>query len=294
VVALYPIGFYTMGTLYPQTMGAALLVASLVALVGIPESRHRYGRAALAGAAFGLLIVTIPTFAAALAIGVVWLLVTDRRVWTAVLIIAVAAVLPLAWTARNASAMHAFVPVSTNNGINLILGNSEHAGPRTGVDVDISAYTEHVDRAHLGEVAADRYLRTAAVDWITSHPARAGWLYTEKTANYFAPYDNLGTDAQSSGLQEMIAVLTYLPLLALFVLRLVRWRADRPGPVELLLIILYLVSAPVEAVFFTRVRFRSPLDPLMIVVVAGMLARWGSRRPAPEDQLDAAVVSTES
>ncbi len=88
--------------------------------------------------------------------------------------------------------------------------------------------------------------------------------------------------------------MTYLPLLALFVLRLLRWRRDRPDDVEWLLIVLYLVTAPIEAVFFTRVRFRSPVDPLLIVVVAGMIGRWPGRtdragRSVETEQLDASV-----
>src|SRR4029079_14715379 len=103
---------------------------------------------------------------------------------------------------------------------------------------------------------------------------QAGVLFVEKTANYFAPFDQLGTEGQSSSAQQLVAVLTYLPLLALFVVRLVRWRRDRPGDLERLLIVLYLVSAPVQAVFFTRVRFRAPLAPLLIIVVAALAARW--------------------
>jgi hypothetical protein len=194
--------------------------------------------------------------------------------------VVVAAALPLAWTVRNFEVMHHLIPVSTNNGINLVLGNSEHAGARTGVTTDISSYTRVVARRHLDEVQADQYLRTAAIDWITSHPVRASALYVEKTIDYFAPFDQLGTDTQSSGAQQALAVVTYLPLLALFVIRLVRWRRDRPGDIERLLIILYLVSAPAQAVFFTRVRFRSPLDPLLIIVVAAFVARWVGR-PSP-------------
>jgi 4-amino-4-deoxy-L-arabinose transferase-like glycosyltransferase len=294
VVAIYPIGFYTMGTLYPQTMGAALLMVGLVALVGIKDSPRRNLRAALTGLIFGALILTIPTFAAALAIGVVWEFVRDRRIWTAVLIVAVAALLPLVWTARNVHTMHAFIPVSTNNGINLLLGNSEHAGPRTGVTADISSYTRHIDQRHLDEVDADAYMRNAAEHWIVHHPVRAGWLYVEKTVNYFAPFDRLGTDAQSSGAQQAIAVVTYLPLLALFLVRLLRWRRDRPDDVEWLLIVLYLITAPIEAIFFTRVRFRSPVDPLLIVVVAGMIGRWPGRArrertTAEREELDVSV-----
>ncbi len=295
-VALYPIGFYTMGALYPQTMGMALLLVGLVALAGIPGTSSIWWRAIGAGVAFGLLIVTIPTFLLALLFGVVWLVWRTRKVGPAVLIVSVAAVLPLAWTIRNAAEMHHFIPVSTNNGINLVLGNSQHAGPRTGVDANISQYARVIQQRHLDEVQSDSYLRTAALDWIKGHPVRAGGLFAEKTLNYFAPYDRLGTDSQNSGAQQALAALSYLPLLALFILRLVRWRRDRPNDLEKLLIILYLVSAPAQAVFFTRVRFRAPLDPLLIVVVAGLLARWpgGAFPDVGRRSSDQAPISTGS
>ncbi len=294
-VALYPIGFYTMGALYPQTMGMALLLVGLVALAAIPGCPSPWWRAIGAGVAFGVLIVTIPTFLLALLIGAVWLVWRTRKVGAALLIVGVAAVLPLAWTIRNAAEMHSFIPVSTNNGINLVLGNSPHAGPRTGVDADISRYTRVIGQRHLDEVRSDSYLRTAALDWIKGHPMRAGRLFAEKTLNYFAPYDRLGTDSQNSGAQQALAVVVYLPLLALFVLRLVRWRRDRPDALEKLLIVLYLVSAPAQAVFFTRVRFRVPLDPLLIVVVAGLLARWPGVSPDDDrGSPDQAPISTGS
>ncbi len=296
-VALYPIGFYTMGAYYPQTMGMALLLVGLVAVASIPGRPHPYWRAVGAGAAFSLLIVTIPTFLLALVIGAGWLLWKTRRLGPAVVIVGLAAVLPLAWTLRNADQMHHFIPVSTNNGINLVLGNSQHAGARTGVDADISQYTRVIQQRHLGEVQADTYLRTAALDWIKSHPVRATRLFVEKTLDYFAPYDRLGTDSQNSTAQKGLAVITYLPLLALFVLRLIWWRRDRPGDLERLLIFIYLISAPAQAVFFTRVRFRAPLDPLLIVVVAGLVARWLGRSGTAgtrAESVDQAPISTAS
>ena len=210
-VALYPIGFYTMGALYPQTMGMALLLVGLMALASIPGRSSIWWRAIGAGVAFGLLIVTIPTFLLALLLGAVWLVWRTRKVGPAVLIVSVAAVLPLAWTIRNAAEMHHFIPVSTNNGINLVLGNSPHAGPRTGVDADISQYTRVIQQRHLGEIQSDSYLRTAALDWVKGHPARAGRLYAEKTLNYFAPYDRLGTDSQNSGAQQALAASATCP-----------------------------------------------------------------------------------
>ena len=286
IAAVYPIGFYTMGTLYPQAMGTALLLTGLVAIVALPESAHPYRLAIGAGAVFGLLIVTIPTFAVVLLIGVLWLARRHQRLLVLAVIIGVAAIVPAGWMTRNAIVMHSVIPISTNNGLNLLLGNSEHAGPRTGVNADISAYIDEGQQRQLNEMDLDAYYRKSAVTWATVNPARAATLFVEKTANYFAPFDRLGTDAQSSTSQQAVAVITYLPLLALFVLRLARWRRDRPGEVERLLILIYLVSAPVQALFFTRVRFRAPLDPLLIVIAAAMVARWLVVTDAPDARVE--------
>ena len=282
-VALFPLGFYTAGAFYPQALGGALVMGGLVALVQIPGARHPYRLAAAAGLAFGALLVTIPPLATVLVVGVVWLAFTDRRVRTVLLVLGLAAVIPLSWTARNLVVLHEPVLGSTNNGLNLLIGNSADASPRKGVATDTSSYEKAADAlgytddpAH--EVQRDAYLRDQAITWITDHPGDAAVLYVGKTLNYFAPYDQLGTASENSAAQQALATLVYLPLLGLFVLRVVRWRRERPGETERLLIYIYLLTAPFQALFVTRVRYRVPLEPLLIVVVAALIARWMERR----------------
>ena len=274
VMALYPIAFYTMGALYPQTMGAALFIAGLVALVQVYDGRHTTACTIGCGLAFGLLVVTIPTFALALGVSVVWLAVTRRTLLVPLAILLLAAVPAVGWAVRNQVVMHELIPMSTNNGVNLLLGNSEHAGPRSGVNVDLSSYYDSIDRQQLDEVQTDRALRGDAIDWIKANPGRASVLYAEKTLNYFAPFDELATGSENSGAQRLLGLVTYLPLLVLFVIRLLSWRRYRFDPVETLLVLLYVLAAPAQAIFFTRVRFRVPFDPLLIVVVAAFAAHW--------------------
>ncbi|MGZ4704103.1 MAG: hypothetical protein ACXWCM_04470 [Acidimicrobiales bacterium] len=303
VVALYPLGFYTAGAFYPQVLGGALVLGGLVALVQIPGARHPYWLAAAAGLAFGALLVTIPPLATALLVGVVWLAFTDRRVRTVLLVLGLAALIPLSWTARNLVVMHQPVLGSTNNGLNLLIGNSPDAAPRKGVATDVTPYEHAAD--DLGytddpehEVQRDAYLRDQAVEWIRSNPGDAAVLFVGKTVNYFAPFDQLGTASENSAGQQALATLTYLPLLALFIVRLFRWRRERPGETERLLIFLYVLAAPAQAVFVTRVRYRVPLEPLLIIVVAGLIARWVERqaitvaapRPTPQSADDAEPV----
>jgi 4-amino-4-deoxy-L-arabinose transferase-like glycosyltransferase len=281
LAAVYPLSFYAMGTLYPQALASALLVSALILLNITADTQRPIGPALGCGILFGLLIVTVPTFALVLMLGVVWLFVTSKRSNAAVLVLAAALLIPLGWTVRNAEAMGSFIPIATNNGLNLLLGNSENSGPRTGVNVDLSRYRGEVQSQGFDEVQSDKYYRQSATDWILANPGRAAILYVAKTANYFAPFDQLEMKSEESSGQSLLAAAAYLPLLAILLVRLLLWRRDRPGATERLLMLAYLLSAPAQAVFFTRVRFRLPLDPLLIAIVAGFISRWLSRRSDP-------------
>ena len=66
-------------------------------------------------------------------------------------------------------------------------------------------------------------------------------------------------------------ILTYCPLLLLFVIRLFRFRAYPLQSWEVLCYLLYLQAALCYAVFFPRIRYRLPYDYLLISVVAGYI-----------------------
>ncbi len=211
-MVLFPLGFYTAGAFYPQALGGALVMGGLVALVQIPGSRHPYRLAAAAGLAFGALLVTIPPLATVLIVGVVWLAFTDRRVRTVLLVLGLAALIPLSWTARNLVVLHEPVLGSTNNGLNLLIGNSPDAAPRKGVATDTTRFEDAADAlgytddpAH--EVQRDAYLRDQAINWIKAHPGDAAVLYVGKTINYFTPFDQLGTASENSVPQQALATV---------------------------------------------------------------------------------------
>lgn len=279
LLAGYPLLVFTAGTLYPQVHALALLLLGLVwALRAVEVSgRRRYALATGAGLAWGLMVLAVPTFAVTVAGIGGWLLLRHRAAWPAVVVLGVAtALLPAAWSARNAVVLHAFVPVSTNNGINLILGNSEHVTAGGGRVGDIAAYEERARQLGLGEVQLDRYYRDAALHWIGEHPARAAELYLGKVVNNFNYHNELATSGQNSRVKDVISAVTFYPLLLLFALRLVRWRRLRP--LERLLIVVVLGNVLLLAIFYTRLRFRVPLDGVMIISSAAAVAELLTHR----------------
>lgn len=118
----YPVLFYTAGTLYPQTLGGTLLVCTLYFL-----SRNTSISILGAGFSYGTLILTISLFALTLPIIALWPILLKRERRSVVLVslfIVVTVSLVGAWTYRNYRVFERLVPISTNSGLNLLLGNS--------------------------------------------------------------------------------------------------------------------------------------------------------------------------
>lgn len=270
----YPILFYTATLLFPQTLGAALLLCGIWLLIRPEPVSLKRGVAA--GLVWGFLILTIPTFLvmAAVAIGAVgWRNKQARSgLFAAVLTIAV---LLGTWSYRNYRVFHAFVLVSTNGGVNLLLGNSDDATSNSTSDSLAIHYVE-LGHSEPNEVAADRYYSQQAKQWILHHPARATRLYFGKLVHYFGFVDHLVSDDNSSALvarnvRMEIMLVTWGPLLLLFFLRLALFRRFPLSFAEVLLAGLYILNAAVVSLFFTRIRFRIPMDWLLIAVDAGMV-----------------------
>lgn len=281
IAAAYPLSFYTAGTLYPQTIAGAGLLLALY-LHG-PDGPANPARAIGCGLLMGALVLCVPTMAIALATLAAWTLWRSRgRAWMRVGLLGAAALLVLApWALRNQRVFHAWVAVSTNGGINLLLGNSEHTTPDAGVNVDIDAYLRSTEG--MTEVEQDRALAEAAVAWMKADPARAARLYLAKALHAFAVRDTLRVSTEGRAWQAWVVAASYWPLLAAVGLRLLTARRRPWSGMEKLALLLYLTQAAFQALYFTRLRFRVPLDPLLMIPAAIALAQaWRPARPPAE------------
>ena len=194
VVGVYPSYLYLAGTFYPQTQAMLLLAVGLTATVHATRAagRARWAVGAGAGLAFGALVLTVPSFSWSVLAVLGWLAL--RRATALVAVVLVTAVaLPAAWTIRNAEQLHALIPITSDSGAQLLLGNNANATPGSGVNVDVSRYRP---TRPLGELALDRHYRRAALDWIGDHKGHAAVLYLGKAAHYFAFRNALATSSE--------------------------------------------------------------------------------------------------
>lgn len=280
ITACYPLGVYTATTLYPQVPAVCLLLLQIELALrattdGVP-ARSRWACTVIAGLAGGLLTLTVPTYGPSIAVVIIWLAwrhrrsINSRRTYQVLTVMTItAAILPSAWGIRNAISLHAVVPISTNTGINLLLGNSEHVTPEAGRASDISDYTRQAAALHLDEVGQNQYYTRAALGWISEHPGQAARLYLGKVGNTFAFRNELATPGQGDATKDLLSALTYYPLLACALVRVLVTRQRWPlHPVEKLFIGLAVLNVLLQALFFTRLRFRVPIDVLTILLAA--------------------------
>jgi 4-amino-4-deoxy-L-arabinose transferase-like glycosyltransferase len=272
----YPVLFYTAGTFYPQTLTSFLLLIAVYYLIRPQPRLSDYFAGALV---LGMLFLTTPPFLALLPLFLLsrWY-VRARTTPAAAAVFLVLSVAPtLLWTTRNAIVFKRFVFVSANSGLVLLLGNSEHAEANIGPRTDISRYAETARREGMDEVARDVYYKHSALEWMLSNKLTAIQLYGRKFLTHFHYRNELASEAEMRPWRDAVMFGTYYPILCLAALAVFLGGRLRERPFELFGVLSYLMVGAAYAIFFTRIRYRLPVDWLAIGMAAISVAHLGKR-----------------
>ncbi|RMH60756.1 MAG: hypothetical protein D6678_05105 [Zetaproteobacteria bacterium] len=276
LVIAYPVLFYTAGTLYPQIFSGLLLLCCIWVMLFVrPGTLMGFGY----GLSFAAFVLVLPIMLLLSPVMLIWL--WWRRHWRMPVLLALIGGMVLgvgAWSLRNTLVLGHFVPISTNSGVNLLIGNSEHAQVGLGVRTDISVYKAHAPK---DEVAQNRYFTQQAMHYMLAHPAKTIRHYFAKFLNYFNYHNKLATGGEATKAKEMLMLLTYGLLLLGLLARMLMARRQKLAHEEWLLLALYVASGLAYALFFTRIRFRLPFDFLLIMLAAlgwhACIQRWRER-----------------
>lgn len=269
-ILAYPINLYTATTLYPQALATLLLVGLWFTCLCACNDTSRLQPWPYIGSGLiaALLALAVPTLAFTGLVAAGWAIFAARnnRIRAALLALTSFSLPILAWAVRNQIALGSPVLLSTSTGVNLLIGNNPTATGSSGVDVDIDDAKNAAGQ--LGELNADKYFRDSAVDWIVRHPADSLSLYVAKVLNYFSPYNEPVTATQGTSIQRVIAYIS-VALLILLVFGRILIRKYLPiDRTELLFLNIFLANSLVMAIFFTRTRFRQPLDNVLLIEAA--------------------------
>lgn len=200
------------------------------------------------------------------------------------------------WTARNQRILGHAVLVSNNGGYNLWLGNYPGVGASTGNSLEIPGMKEEADslwRSNPTEVTRDRAFSAQARRYIRENPGRFLRLTLSKALAFWALYPQPVTEdrprlgAGGLDLEKLASILSYGVLLPLALFGLYRSLRRGTSPLAVpteypprdllapLVLLLALMYTGVHAVVLSKVRFRLPLDPLVILYgAAGLTVLW--------------------
>ncbi len=227
------------------------------------------------GLAFGALLLITPIFLVLLPLLLIWpwIMKMHRKIWANVVLIVAIVLMVTPWLMRNYRAFDQFIFISANSGLMMILGNSEHTRPNAGSTTDISKYLQYAKSQGMNKVEEDTYFRHESIKWIKNHKIEAIKLYFMKFLNYFHFRNELDAKAENTWWRSMLMFISYYGLLGLAVRRLAsgKWRSR---PFEGFAMASYLIMGAAYAVFFTRIRYRLPIDWMLIAVAAISVASF--------------------
>jgi 4-amino-4-deoxy-L-arabinose transferase-like glycosyltransferase len=284
IAALYPFLLFYQGLLLSETLFDTFLLAGMLALLWWRDRGARIDMAlVIAMALFALATLTKATLTflpPLLMAATAWIAGISLR--RSLVILATALCLYAAclapWWIRNATLFHSFVPLTTGAAMNLYLGNNPRnltGGISWTTDVDY-AEAQRL-QAIPDEIERQRAFSRLALDYIKAEPL----TFVRNAAKKFVRFWNVVPNAAEyqTPLYAVITALSFGPVLLLALgCAAWRWRQWR-GLAPIYLMIGYFTF--VHVVTIASLRYRLPIEPLLIILAAaalGPLANWRGQR----------------
>jgi 4-amino-4-deoxy-L-arabinose transferase-like glycosyltransferase len=317
LAALYPGLYIYDGWLYSESLYTFLLLAFSYTLYLFQHTSKRAATRAptqpyylspgqgatlaptiLSGIALGLLSLTRPNGFFMLGLLLIWAVIIGRAKilpWrmvakSACIITLITLGIIAPWTIRNYTLTHTFIPVATGSGLVLVgayndtvLTSIDDRGmwvPPGLVHPPI-VYPHHDCCSVEGEVYSYAY----AANWIHSHLSAMPYLLGMHFVNMWKPSTPEGDlpvnqfpDRPASKVVWTMMQLTPIPIFLLAAFGLfVTWKRWPQFLIIYLVILLTIVEC---LVFYGSSRFRAPIEPMLVLLVAATIG-WMSRFIAP-------------
>lgn len=247
--------------------------------VALPKARNAFAPRTgisewlLFGFLWGLIALTNPSLLLWLPFCGLWLLIrqlrtehTNRTLWSAMAAVGVCVVLLSPWVIRNQVVFHRFIPLRSNFGAELRMGNGDNAVGLWRFWMHPSSNVlERKKFQEMGEIAYVQMKEREAIDSIRSHP----WLFAKlciRRAIYFwygTPRDT-GFEVFTLGRNLGFLLSSILAFGGVWAM----WRYRHPAT---FLFASLLFAAPlIYYVTFPHPRYRAPIEPEMLILMVGL------------------------
>ncbi|MYC12498.1 MAG: glycosyltransferase family 39 protein [Gemmatimonadetes bacterium] len=270
--AIYPLFIFFSGVLMAETILIFLTTISFLCCVQFWE-KNTFTMAMIFGGIVGLSALCKPVLLPWLPLVLFFWwqksrLAPVQKASRVLTVVGALCLIILPWTARNHIVSGEFVPISTNLGINLLVG--AHLEGR-------GVYDNHIDYLALYHTLADTSQGTAAdrriagivLGWIIAQPLHYLSLSIDKLLYFWCPWV-----PGEPPLYNAIAVLSCTPLLTLGLAGTFIQRQRSEG---LALILLIICMSLLHMVFFAHTRFRLPVDAVLCAPAAWVCVQWINR-----------------
>ena len=280
VMAVHPVMAFLPSTQYSENT----VVFAVILAMGAVFAAWRHGgwwRWALAGALFGIAALIRPTtvfLLPGLALGLAVILGAAARPRLVPGLIAGAAlVLTLApWVVRCHQVHGRWFFIASGGGRQFWVGNNARATAETTSPTQWNAAELESLAAQPDDVARERWHYREGWRAVKANPSRSLWLYTKELRNLFSLWpDTFSRQVAIGAAGRWAQGLASLVIFIGAILALIRVR-DAPLRVPLVLAVLSFALA--SAVFFTVMRYRMVVEPLLLWLAGAGWAstRWGA------------------
>ena len=290
VVAVWPpLAIYST-RLTPACFHAAVIPGLLLLLDGAVR-RPGFWRAARAGAVYGFLSYSLPSFLGSIVL-LPFALRWTRLGWLRSLavigqILLVAMLVLSPWTIRNAVVLHSFVPVATNLGFNLAGSHNAYASSSYNVlclggEVE-GKLVNHAELATMNEASFDRKLLRQGLSYMLHNPLQTAQRSLTRALFLWWTNPNVMSYSFLEGVAIIILMSFLLPLFLLGVTVSLRLPCNNP---LFLIYCVFIWQTFFYVNFAVRGRYSLELHPLMIIFAilgSAAIVEWFRRRRMKRD-----------
>lgn len=274
--AVYPLFVYTTSTFFPTTVFIFLLSIIMFLILSI-EKKQTTLKVVMLGVMLGLAALTVPTVLVFVPFALSWILFGRRNlnlktIFSCVVIL-LSTILTLSpWLLRNFKVYHKPFVIATNGGYNFWMGNNQWASASSGNSIQRPEYLLKKLNQAGSDTQKESIYYQDALEYIKKHPGRLVTLTFKKALNLWRLYPTPDTGYKTNALlSKIIGAMSFGPVLFLAILGiLLSWRQKKKY--SILFILLFFSFTMMHSLFITKVRFRLPLDPYLIIIASYALS----------------------
>jgi 4-amino-4-deoxy-L-arabinose transferase-like glycosyltransferase len=268
--------------IWDTSLTALLAAAILWATLALAESRRMRDWCAY-GFLWGFTLLTNPALGLALPFLLGWVVYRERRdvrgsgasgrFARPATALGVAILCCVPWTVRNYAQFHRFIPLRSNFPFELWIGNNEVFDDRSpNVNARVTRYGEARRYGQLGEAAFMKEKWRLASEFMRTHKGLevrlTRWRFMSFWVGSFRPAEDF-ENADSAWIRAIFA-LNFLTAIGGVIGIVVLWRAR--GPYVIPAAVFVVVVPLVYYVTHASLRYRHPIDPILLMLTAIALA----------------------